>query len=77
MHTTRAGSLTIIHHSDFSGDAFLVVNKLDIQDIQEPTFKHVRLDGDDILTLAAEIVRRRRLERLELATDDDILDGKV
>lgn len=68
MHTIRTGVVTFHYNSDLSGEVEVVDNR-DGTKIEVP--------GEDLLHFAAEIVRRNRIQAIELQSDNDTLGIKV
>lgn len=67
MHTLEASKGTIFNfNSDFSGDVILHITE------QAGTTREFEVPFDDLAELVAEYVRRKKIARLEDATDEII-----
>ena len=68
MHCFRSGNVTILHNSDYSGDAVIVVD-----DGNAPT--ETQVPARALLEFAAEYVRATRIAALENADPMGLLIG--
>lgn len=73
MHSSEAPSgLTYHHNSDFSGNVF--VDGDEVSEFgMETEDGGIGIPAQDILFLAAQIIRMKKIQALEQASDDQVL----
>ncbi len=64
MHTFEGREIRILHHGDYHGNC-QIVNKI--------TNQKIEVSSEDILGYAAEYIRSKRIQELEMMDREDLL----